>query len=982
MTFLKHPLLFERASDDTTTLGLGYMTGILSGTITRDRNAIPTLAMSYLEDDYLAPEIKTGRIILADGGPRFLRQKFRITKLEHTIDQDGLKSLSIEGTHVIGDLNYNVITGDISYANIDPKGAFDAVNKLLADPIPQLSFTSDILKVANIAWYHKDLDTVTDILLGEDQMGDQTNSMEAIYGGEYAFDNYHVTFDQQVGRDTGLVIKYGRNLQTLQQDQEIENTYTAVRPYATYTPETEPDDTDNSQYIKAFSGVGVVQWVGAGGVDLYDSPFKKHKLLPKKLTNGDYYKIFHVAEENTVNGDVWYDLGGDQWIDAHFFTLDKVGAFSYNKVTGQGTITPDVDTRETRETIVDFDAVATITYLGDKAVTIWDSPFDSKQPTGKYLANGGFWRVYRKATDGDSHVWYDLGGDQWVDMTYITFDKNGDYAVTNTRGLTQIKADDDGYNTPVYNQPGAGKVKTGKWLLPGERYQIFAQATFEGETWYKVGSGEWIDAKTCLFDIEGTYEPQDQETDTDATPVGKVPVWDGPGIGHSKTGKILSTGEQYKILGQADANGETWYKVGGSEWVKGDYLSFDGATDVIPQGDVQPTTEDEDDMTDEEVTITLPEQIIKADKADNYERLRIVNFDASSYGVTDVERLRKVTQAYIKDYRIGYPTVALTIAYQQMTGELAGLTAIDLCDIATIFYQDIDLVEKAECTEIIWNLVTSTPDSISFGERPMTLTHLLKDFETDINTKSSSHVSGVEQGLHDEINEAFKKSGADLDAAVLNIGKKIGVQTGLIQDQARVLDNLKTGLQTQLETVKNISDWIDSGSAGGIITAYPDWKNPTELRARSDAGGYMKFNSHGLGYYSSSGLIRSAIDSQGRIAAENISGVLGQFVKIKSVDIEGTSYIYLSDGTDHTELSYYHGLSTTQDIAAEGNMRIDGGATFNGAMYASNALYISADYGIRILNMGGNASIYYQDGEWKIWDGKHGNYTLYDSHVV
>ncbi|WP_333603649.1 phage tail spike protein [Lactobacillus acetotolerans] len=982
--FLKYPILFERATDDTNTLGLGYMTGILTGTVTRDRNAIPVLEMTYLEDNYLSKEIKNGRIILCDGGNRFLQQKFRITKVERDVDASGVHTLLIDASHIINDLNYNVITEDISYANIDAKGAFDAVNKALADPIPALDFDTDILKVANVAWHHKEVDNVIDILLGADAEGEQTNSFEAIYNGEFDFDNYTIHYKQSAGIDTGIVIKYGRNLVTMQQDNEIEDTFNAVRPFATYTPpEAKEDDTDNSQYIKDFTGVGVVQWVGAGGCTLYDMPFKGHKVLDKVLKNGDYYKIFHTADENTVNSDTWYDLGGNQWIDGHFFTLDKDGAYSYNAVSGQGTIGYNLDNPESKQTIVDYPGVASINYLGPKAVTIWSSPFSDKKPTGKYMANGGFWKVFRKATDGNGHEWYDLGDNQWIDVTYITFEKNGDYAVVACRGICQIKKDENGYNTPVYDRPGSGKVKTKKYLYPGQKYQIFSKAEYNGETWYNVGSGEWISSATCDFSVPGTQEPQ-EPTDTNeesAQVSGKVPVWDGPGVGHKKTGKILTSGQQYKILGQADSSGSTWYKVGANEWIDGTFMTFDKPTDVTPQGAVADTTEDENTTdTTEDITITLPEKIIKADKADNYERLRITNFDASEYNIDTEDKLRQVTEAYIKDYRIGYPTVALTVTYQEMTGQLKDLTTVDLYDYATVFFEYINVAEKSECTEVVWDMVAKRPESVTFGEKPITLTHLLKKFETDIDSKVSSTgkaISDTEMGLHDEIHAAVTKTGADMDAAVLDLQQKLEMQAGVNEkDNATTLQTLKDALVKYDQNIQDISDWISSGSSGGVITAYPDWKEPTELRAASDSGGYMKFNSHGLGYYSDSGLVRSAIDSEGRIAAENISGVLGSFIKIDSVDIEGESYIYLSSGDQHTELSWMNGMSTSQDIAADGNGRVGGDFTVGGKFTSNGETYIEPS-GIYIMGVG-NARIYYDTDQhsFGIFDGQHGNFLI------
>ena len=269
--YLRFPILYERASDDTSTLGLGFLSGIMTGTVTRDANAVGVLNLTYNPADPLAKELTKGRIIMADCGPDSLRQKFRITRV--------VKSgtvVTVEANQIWGDLAYDVISQDISIANASPVAAFNAITAALADPIPALNFSSDITKVANLGWTYKDTQNVLDILIGADQAGEQTNTMQALYNGEWVADNYNLKLLQHGGQDTHIVVKYGRNVQTIEQDEAIDKTYTAIMPYATYTPDSTSDTTDTST---AYSGMGIVQYVGTGGLQMYDSPYKDHKVV-------------------------------------------------------------------------------------------------------------------------------------------------------------------------------------------------------------------------------------------------------------------------------------------------------------------------------------------------------------------------------------------------------------------------------------------------------------------------------------------------------------------------------------------------------------------------------------------------------------------------------------------------------------------------------------------------------------------------------
>ena len=55
--------------------------------------------------------------------------------------------------------------------------------------------------------------------------------------GEFEWDNFTVKFHSHRGQKTGVVIEYGKNLTALEQDEDNSGVYTALLPYAVYTPE-------------------------------------------------------------------------------------------------------------------------------------------------------------------------------------------------------------------------------------------------------------------------------------------------------------------------------------------------------------------------------------------------------------------------------------------------------------------------------------------------------------------------------------------------------------------------------------------------------------------------------------------------------------------------------------------------------------------------------------------------------------------------
>ena len=73
-------------------------------------------------------------------------------------------------------------------------------------------------------WMLSEPKTIRSFLLGSD------DSIQAIYGGEFEWDNYTVRLLNRRGSDKGVTIRYGKNLLDLTQEENIENTVTGIYP--------------------------------------------------------------------------------------------------------------------------------------------------------------------------------------------------------------------------------------------------------------------------------------------------------------------------------------------------------------------------------------------------------------------------------------------------------------------------------------------------------------------------------------------------------------------------------------------------------------------------------------------------------------------------------------------------------------------------------------------------------------------------------
>lgn len=87
-------------------------------------------------------------------------------------------------------------------------------------------FNSVAIKyVGAFSWMLYEPKCIRNFLLGESD-----DSIQAIYGGEFEWDNYSVYLHDQRGSDKGVKIRYGKNLLDLTQEENIENTITGIYP--------------------------------------------------------------------------------------------------------------------------------------------------------------------------------------------------------------------------------------------------------------------------------------------------------------------------------------------------------------------------------------------------------------------------------------------------------------------------------------------------------------------------------------------------------------------------------------------------------------------------------------------------------------------------------------------------------------------------------------------------------------------------------
>lgn len=900
---MKIPILMESMHGAK----VGVMTETTTATVTRESNQFFALNLVYPRDGRLANKIKRGMVILATVGyeKEEKDQKFRIYSVSKTENE-----LTITANCAAADLDGQRITSQVTQANATPTQAFNGLQAAFAYEMPEIKFSTNIDRVANTDWEVSD-DSVATMLMGADQAGDTpTNTIQGLYDGNWKFNNYNLTLlDARKPHDSHQTIKWRQNLSNLTEDETMDDYYDGIVPYAKYNPNEVADDTDpNGQGAQEdYDGQGDVQYVGSGGATTYSSPYKDHTPVGT-VQNGHFYHVQKVASDNTVNNDTWYQLDDGSWIDEHFFTFDKSGAYVVNKVNAQGHVKiPDDVSNDSQGLISTYRGVGSIVYSGRGQVKIWNSPFSGHSGTGQYVSNGTRWKITRIATDYSGKTWYDLGYNQWVDGQYLNVSQQSDYVSTPSRGILQILKQPTCYTSPRMFQKANWNPRV------GSRWHITSVASGPNdETLYQVSTNIWVvgDDDTVSFSTSGTVQPNtDNDRIAQIKATGKVPVYSDPN-GQHVTDIWETPGTQFVIQHQAEANGKTWYEIGEGKWIDSNYVDFSAADDVAPgEGDDDSDTGDEEDES-EEVTLMLSDKYILANTAVHTENPRLKAVDLSSYvGVQPTEdTLRQAALQWMKEYRIGILPISLSVGYEQLQGEYRNLTKVDLYDLVTVRFPELGINVKAMVNSVTWDCLLGRYTEIVIGQLPIEYDHALGQYVHDENTKTRVAAEKKSDHLFGQIHQILQLKGDDLKAGIKKLSDALGMDS---KDNPQTLIALQQQMDGIDKTATAVKQWIDNPDSTSIIHAQPNWQNPTALVAQCSNGGYMKFDSKGLEFVGPDDHVKSAIgaNEEGFAVVEHITGGTMSGITIDGVTVKGKSYLNSVGGQYNTVMSTDAGFS-------------------------------------------------------------------------
>lgn len=212
------PVLYKADATNFTTYGIGTLADTISCEVTEERNGAYECVLKYPITGAFYKEIRKERLIKAKPNDTSKNQAFRIYRITKPLN--GI--VTIYAQHVSYDLTA-IATPAWTSTAITPQLAIEHVFNAALTP-HNFTFRTDYTQAKEF--------TVSKPKSLRSVLGGSEGSLVSLWGGEFEWDNFQVIHHQGRGTSTGVVIEYGKNLTSLEQDNDISTVYTDLLPYA------------------------------------------------------------------------------------------------------------------------------------------------------------------------------------------------------------------------------------------------------------------------------------------------------------------------------------------------------------------------------------------------------------------------------------------------------------------------------------------------------------------------------------------------------------------------------------------------------------------------------------------------------------------------------------------------------------------------------------------------------------------------------
>lgn len=220
------PVLYPPNTTDFSTFGRGVLTDTVSCEVTEERNGVFECLLKYPVSGQHYGLITKECIVKAKPNDTAADQAFRIYRITKPLN--GI--VTIYGQHI----SYDLVNVPMLPFSTESRSPQLILSQLLSGDTRFTGWTD---------YSDAKAFSVTQPKSVRACLGGTEGSMLSKWHGEFEWDNFTVKFHSHRGQKTGVVIEYGKNLTALEQDEDNSGVYTALLPYAVYTPEGADTET-------------------------------------------------------------------------------------------------------------------------------------------------------------------------------------------------------------------------------------------------------------------------------------------------------------------------------------------------------------------------------------------------------------------------------------------------------------------------------------------------------------------------------------------------------------------------------------------------------------------------------------------------------------------------------------------------------------------------------------------------------------------
>ena len=208
-------ILYESNSteEDLKTQGLGGLPDAINPAVTEERNGPYTFEMQYPVKGVRFSDLRRQRIIKVKPNPYDHTQAFRIKKIDKPIN--GIVSVYAE--HISYDLS------GVPVAPFNAGSCAETLTRMKTNAIVDCPFDFWTDKTTT-GTMQTNVPASLRSLLG----GTQGSILDTYGKGEYEFDNHSVKLHLNRGEDRGVVLRYGKNITDIKQEENCANMATGV----------------------------------------------------------------------------------------------------------------------------------------------------------------------------------------------------------------------------------------------------------------------------------------------------------------------------------------------------------------------------------------------------------------------------------------------------------------------------------------------------------------------------------------------------------------------------------------------------------------------------------------------------------------------------------------------------------------------------------------------------------------------------------